>query len=53
MPAVLLSSVGARQNAAGALHREAHLVQQLPHVPRMVRARHKITETYLTGTVLY
>ena len=36
MPAVLRSSVGARQNAAGALHREAHLVQQLPHVSRMV-----------------
>jgi hypothetical protein len=36
MPAVLRRSVGARQNAAGALHGKAHLVQQLPHVPRMV-----------------
>jgi hypothetical protein len=36
MPAVLRSSVGVRQNAAGALHRETHLVQQLPHVSRMV-----------------
>src|ERR1017187_5851343 len=27
----------AAQDAAGALHREAHLVQQLPHVSRMVQ----------------
>ena len=36
MPAVLRSSVGARQYAAGALHGEAHLVKQFAHVPRMV-----------------
>src|ERR1039458_2313144 len=36
MPAVLRSSIGARQDAAGVLHREAHLVQQLPHVSRVV-----------------
>src|ERR1035437_5168259 len=37
MPAVLRSSVGVRQNAAGELEREAHLGQQLSHVSRMVR----------------
>src|ERR1017187_201711 len=45
MPAVLRSSIGARQDAAGALHREAHLVQQLPHVSRMVGDAEFLTQS--------